>query len=236
VFRDLISQVVDYNGDLYRNIKGILESQALFDDLGNDLDQAVFIAAELLGKPTSHAPGITRPFDYGTAVAYPFLQENWQATRFSDGSRYGVWYGSEQLETTIHESVYHWLSFVQDAYPDEIDRAAGERRVFKVNCRGILISLLGKEVEWPALIDRGNYAFTQALGAYLVDQNQNGVLTPSARLEGAINAAIFRQEVLSNPRDVCYLTYRFIPATRTVQVLRNGAPCLEVPTDPGFFT
>jgi hypothetical protein len=210
-------------------------SQALFDDLGDALDQQVFIAAELLGKPASHAPGITRPFDYGTAVAYPFLQENWQATRFSDGSRYGVWYGSEQLETTIHESVYHWLSFVQDAYPGELDRAIGERRVFKVNCRGILISLMGKENEWPALVDRSNYAFTQALGGYLVEQNQNGVLTPSARHGGATNAAIFRQEILSNIRDFCYLEYRYIPATRAVQVMRGGNPWLEVPADPGAF-
>ena len=236
MFRDLISQVVDYNGDLYRNIKGILETQALFDDLGDDLDQEVFIAVEMLGKPASHAPGITRPFDYGTAVAYPFLQENWQATRFSDGSRYGVWYGSEQLETTIYESVYHWLRLVQDAYPDELDRAVGERRVFKVNCRGILISLLSKEPEWPALVDRGNYTFTQSLGAYLVEQNQNGVLTLSARHEGATNAAIFRQEVLSNIRDFCYLEYRYIPVARTVQVMRGGVPCLEVQVDLGALT
>jgi|GEM_PF-4976414 len=30
-----------------------------------------------------------RPFEYDV-IAYPFLHESWQQTRFSDGSRYGV--------------------------------------------------------------------------------------------------------------------------------------------------
>lgn len=225
----LISQAVDFDGELFRNIKGIIESQDLFDDLGDALDQQVFIAAELRDKPPSHAPGITRPFDYGAAVAYPFLRENWQQTRYSDGTRFGVWYGSAQLETTIYETVHHWLRFVRDSFPADAARTGGERRVFKVNCQGVLLSLLGKEQDWPALVDPIDYTFTNQLGSYLQGQGQNGLLTPSARHAGGECAVIFRQDVLSNPRDVCYLSYRLDERTQTVAVMRGGETLLRVP-------
>ena len=74
------------------------------------------------------APLITRPFDYGAVITYPFVPQNWHATRYSDGMRYGVWYGALELETTVRETVYHWHRFLTDSFP--LDREiVGERRV-----------------------------------------------------------------------------------------------------------
>jgi len=221
VFENLIHQVADHHGDLVRNIQTIRVSQDLFDDLSPDRgDQAVAIAAEAAGRIPSEAPLITRPFDYGTVITFPFANFNGQGTRFSDGLRYGVWYGSLELETTVYETVYHRHRFLMDAFPSMNREIRGERRVFQVRCEAILIDLRGKEAAEPRLVDRASYAYTQPLGAYLQAQGTNGLLVKSARCEG-MNAAIFRPAVLSRVRDLCHLTYTMNPAHDTAAIERT---------------
>lgn len=221
MFTDLLRDVSDYHGDLVRNIKGIRVAQNLYDDLSADpADQAAAMAAELAGLVASPAPLITRPFDYGTVLTYPFLNFNGQATRFSDGLAYGVWYGSIDIETTVYETVYHWHRFVMDSFASERREITGERRVLDTRCDAILLDLRGKERRERRLIDRHDYAYTHALGRYVKSQSQNGLLVASARCRGT-NAAVFRPEVLSNPRDRCFLTYRMTPSEDRVRVERT---------------
>jgi hypothetical protein len=218
VFEHLLHTVADYRGDLVRNIKGIRVSQDLFDDLARDAtDREVAIAAEGATRISSVAPLITRPFDYGTVITYPFVPQNWHATRYSDGMRYGVWYGALELETTVRETLYHWHRFVSDSFP--LDREiVGERRVFQVRCEAILIDL--RNAKEPRLVERNDYSFTQQLGAYLSQRAQSGLLAPSARGPGTA-AAILRPEALSEVRDLCYLTYRMNPMQDTAMVERT---------------
>jgi hypothetical protein len=219
VFENLVREVADYRGDLVRNIKGIRVSQDLFDDLtDNAADHAVAVAAESATRIPSPAPLITRPFDYGTVITYPFVPHNWQATRYSDGLAFGAWYGALQLETTVYETLYHWHRFVTESFL--IDREiVGERRVFQVRCEAILIDLRDKAGLEPRLVDRRDYTFTQQLGRYLRDRAQSGLLAPSARGPGTV-AAILRPEVLSDVRDLCFLTYRMNPKSAAATVER----------------
>jgi hypothetical protein len=226
VYEDLIREVADYHGDLIRNIQTIRVSQDLFDDLPGD--HAVAIAAEAASRIPSESPLITRPFDYGTVVSFPFANFNGHATRFSDGLRYGVWYGSLDLETTVYETVYHRHRFLQDAFAAEDRAIRGERRVFDVRCDAILLDLRSRERTEPRLVDRRSYAYTQPFGAYLQSQGSNGVLVKSARCEG-INAAMFRPEPLSRVRDLCHLTYVMNPRRDLAVVERSpGQTWLEV--------
>ena len=199
-----------FDGDLLRNIKAVRDNKSLCDDLGEtDADLQVGDAAAAKGD-SAGGDLLTMPFNYGAAVAYPFVKDNWHHTRFSDGTEYGVWYGSLELETTIHESVYHWRRFVVNSFTQE-RQVVGERRVFKALCQGILFSLLDKETVAPELLHPSDYSFSNSLGKYMRDQNQNGLLVKSARCSG-INAAIFTEKVLSNIRDYCFLSYVFSPA------------------------
>jgi hypothetical protein len=229
VYEELITEVADHHGDLVRNIQTIRVSQDLFDDLSADpADQAAAIAAEAAGRIPSEAPLVTRPFDYGTVITYPFADFNGHATRFSDGLRYGVWYGSLELETTVYETVYHRHRFLQDSFAGENRPIRSERRVFEVRCDAILIDLRGKEAKEKRLLDRRSYAYTQPLGAYLQAQGSNGLLMKSARCEGA-NAAVFRAEALSRVRDLCHLTYVMNPREDRVIVERTpGKTWLEI--------
>jgi hypothetical protein len=217
----LFAANVDFHGDLIRNIPGIRASQDLFDDLTDDpADGAIAVAAEAAARPPSSAPLITRPFDYGSVVTYTFAAAHWQATRFSDGSTYGVWYGARDVATTVYETAWHWYQFVLDSFPDEPREIVSERRVFDVRCDALLIDLRGKEAEHPALVSRTSYAFTQRVGRAVHEQAQNGLLVHSARCEGT-NGAIFRPERLSNVRDRAYLTYRLNPPGDRMRVERT---------------
>ena len=223
----LVREVVDFDADLVRNIKGIRVSQPLFDDLSADpADQAVAIAAEGIERIPSESPLVTRPFDYGSVITYPFVPHNWHATRWSDGLSYGVWYGSLELETTVYESVFHWHRFVMDAFPDIKKEVIGERRALEVRCRALLIDLRGSAD--ARLVDRRDYSHTQRLGRYLHERSQNGLLARSARCQG-VNAAVLDARCLSEPRDRCFLTYRMTPAEDRVTVERTpGETWLEI--------
>lgn len=205
---DLFAANVDFRDDLVRNIPGIRKSQHLFDDLSTDpADWAIAIAAEGAERIPTAAALISRPFDYGTVISYSFDSTHWQATRYSDGTTYGVWYGSLDVETTVYETAWHWYRFVTDSYPAEDREIVTERRVFDVRCDALLIDLRGKHAAYPDLVSRTSYAFTQQIGRYVHEQGLNGLLAPSARRAG-VNAAIFKPERLSNVRDRTFLTYR----------------------------
>jgi len=229
VYAELLKDVVDFHDDLLRNIKGIRDSQNLFDDLSDDADdQAVAVAAQAANRIPSEAPLITRSFDYGTVITYPFVSFNGQGTRFSDGLDFGVWYGSLDLETTVYETVYHWHEFIADSYSREDREIVGERRVFHARCDAILIDLRGKERREKRLLDRRGYRYTQQLGRYLKEQNQNGLLVHSARCHGT-NADLFTPGVLSRVRDHCFLTYRMNPTQDLVRVERTpGRKWLDI--------
>ena len=226
MFGRLCGTNVDFHDDLIRNIKTIRESQALFDDLADDLsDWAVAVAAEAQARIETTASVITRPFDYGAVIAYSFDPANWQATRFSDGRRYGVWYGSVDIETTILETVFHWHRFLTDSYAGENREITGERRVYDVRCDALLIDGRDKVAAFPGLTSRTSYAFTQSLGAYLHQQGANGLLAPSARGHG-VNGAILQPDRLSNVREKMLLTYRCNPVQDRCIVERSRGETL----------
>ena len=214
------AETVDFDADLIRNIKGIRTSQDLFDDLSpSPADWTLAIAVEQESNAATHQALIHRPFDYGVAVAYVFDPSHWNASRFSDGRHYGVWYGSFELETTIHETVYHWHRFVMDSFPDHDRPITGERRICDVHCKAALVDLRGAEAEFPELVSRTDYLHTQPLGAFYRSRGDSGLLVKSARCDG-VNAALFDPAALSNVRDRCFLTYRCNPAADIVEIER----------------
>ena len=221
MFTGLLTALDDYQRDVFRNIKSVRESFDCYHDLGDgDYDSIIAGEAEMLGQQFSHSPEIDHPFEYGVAISYPFLAENWHETRFSDGKMFGVWYGSEVLETTVHETIHHWCRFVLDSFAGEDIEVVSERRVFEVNCSGLLVDLRSKEQLFPLLHDKVNYRFCQQVGNYVHDQGQNALVVNSAHCDG-VNVAVFDKKVLSNVRDYCYLTYRWNPVKATQVVVER---------------
>ena len=204
--------LADVHQDVARNIVSLSESQDLFDDLTED--PAGWLLAQRVEdevKPPpyrSRTPLIDRPFEdaqWFNAIAWPF--KNWQASRFSDGT-YGVWYGSDSVETTVYESVYHWYKgLLCDAGFDRQEVIA-ERKVYWVACGAALLDLRAASNEYPDLLHPSDYSFCQSVGVRIHREGHPGLLTPSVRRSAGENVVVFNPGVLSNPRLNGQLTYR----------------------------
>ena len=90
-FDTLLDSPETYQGEVFRNIPSIRDSQDLFDDLSEDASDyeiAISLEEQTKNVATPNDPTIDRPFDYGV-IDYPFDCGNWRQSRFSDGS-FGV--------------------------------------------------------------------------------------------------------------------------------------------------
>ena len=128
-------------------------------------------------------------------------------SRHLDGT-YGVWYGSESVETTVYESVYHWYKGLLCDAGYERQVVIAERKVYTVACNAALLDFREACNEHAHLLHPSDYAFCQSVGARIHREGHPGLLTPSVRGPAGENVAIFNPDVLSNPRHTCQLTYR----------------------------
>ena len=207
-------RLADIHQDVARNIVSLRESQDLFDDLTDDPAEwllAQKVEDEVKPPPyASHKPIIDRPFEdaqWFNAIQWPF--KHWQASRFSDGS-FGVWYGSESVETTVYESAYHWYrGLLSDAGFEQMAVIA-ERKVYWVACNAALLDFrqVTDNDRQPDLLHPSDYTFCQAVGSRIHREGRPGLLTLSVRRPAGENLAIFNPAVLSNPRHHCQLSYR----------------------------
>ena len=213
--------LVDLKRDVFRNIVSLRQSQDLFDDLTDDPAEwqiAQRVESEI--KPVtyrSHTPVIHRPFEeaeWFNAIGWPFRY--WQATRFSDGS-YGVWYGAESVETTVHETAWHWYNGLLADAGFQNERVVAERKVYAVACQAALLDFTGLTGEYPDLLHPRDYSAAQRVGARIHHEGHPGLLIQSARHRDGRNVAIFNAAVLANPRMKCHLSYRLEDGHITVQ-------------------
>jgi hypothetical protein len=223
----LFDKTCDYNDDLFRNIVSLRESVDLFSDLtdGDEFQNEVAISAEMRVKSEIPAGVIERGFHYTNAIGYPFETDPCLRSRYGNGI-FGVWYGSLELETTIHETAYHMIQeeLRVEGLKGPIIR---ERAVYLVHCRAVLIDLRGKEKQFPGLVSN-DYSLTHQIGERLHNEGHPGILAPSARFNGT-NLASFTPSVLSDPRHYCYLTYHCYPERQAVTVERQpGETFLEI--------
>lgn len=213
--------VADVHDDIHRNIVSLRVSEDLFDDLSDNPDAwkaATDLEAD--SKPhtySTYQPVITRPFeeaDYNDAIEYPF--RHWSSTRYSNGS-FGVWYGTDTLQTSIHETVHHWrFKLLEDAGWQDIEGVEVDRKVYLVRCEAALLDFRQKIQTHRALIDSASYHLTHQVGAKIHHDGHPGLISRSARCEGDIYA-VFNQRTLSNPRHVCYLSYRVEGGAVTIE-------------------
>jgi hypothetical protein len=219
----------DSRGDWHRNIVSLRQTIDVFGELVNDAaDVGVLIEHELNTKPTSQPqPIISRPFDdaasydpIASAIQWPF--DHPAASRYSIGA-YGVWYGARTIDGSIYETVHH---FRRNTLASEVARNTNqpiiqERRVHLVRCSASLVDLRSLCTTDARLLDPSDYAHCQSLGAELRSSFLPGVITLSARRHQEEVVGVFLQDALSNPRNVCYLTYSLDVPSQRVTVERT---------------
>ena len=202
----------DVHEAVFRNIVSIQTSQDLFDDLSAaPEDWALAQLVEDDVKPPTYfssTPIIHRPFEdahWFNAIQWPF--EHWQSSRYSDG-KFGVWYGAESVETTVYETVHHWVNgFLSDAdFTHETVQI--ERKVYAVNCDAALLDLRPACAKYPVLTHKSDYTENQSLGARLHKEGHPGLICTSVRRPEGHNFVILNPKVLSDPKHHCQLSYR----------------------------
>lgn len=229
---DLLT-LADVHQDVARNIVSLRASQDLFDDLTDDpAEWGLAQKVEAQTKPPLYAsrqPIIDRPFEdaqWFNAIGWPFQHR--QTSRFSDGA-YGVWYGSESVETTVYESAYHWYrGLLSDAGFEQLAVIA-ERKVYWVACNAALLDFRPVVAQAQGLVHPSDHGFCQALGARIHREGHPGLLTQSVRLPAGENLTIFNPAVLSNPRYNCQLTYR-LQGGQIVVEKQSGATWITLNT------
>lgn len=208
----------DFQGDVFRNIVSLRESLDLFDDLTDEAGQSQYATvAEARVKELIPIGLIDRGFHYTTAIDYPFTKEPFLLSRYGNGT-FGVWYGSLQLETSIHETVFHMMR-EESMVEGLTGRLVRERAVYLVRARAVLIDLVGKEKRYPDLVS-DDYSFTQQIAERLQKEGHPGLLAPSARCAGT-NLVAFTPNILNDPRVNCYLTYTYDYQAKSVEVERQ---------------
>lgn len=229
--KTLFDKTADFDGQPYRNVTSLRESEDLFDDLNDGDEGASAIAAEAEMRVKDHLidrfpENFYRSFHYTRSIIdYPFKSEPYLFTRFGDGT-YGVWYGSLEMKTTVFETGFHMIK-AELAVEGLDEVVVRERAVYRVRCRAILIDLRGKQKSFAKLL-ADDYGFTQQIGRRMNKEGHPGILVPSARIKGT-NLVIFNPDVLSDPRLHCYLTYFFDPLTLNMRIERSvGRTWLKV--------
>lgn len=233
---DFFSRItlIDVLQNLIRNIVSLRTSEDLFDDLTDDPDErALAQQVESDANPylyQSHSPEIHRPFEeavWFNAITWPF--RNWRISRFSDGS-FGVWYGSDTIETTVYETAYQWYRGLLTDAGFNKERVVIERKLYSVRCRAALLDVRHLLEDYPLLIHKTDYSFTQLVGSRMHREGHPGLLIASVRHEHGHLYALLNPNVLSNPRHHSYLTYTLEDGQVIVEKTQ-GEVWLEIATN-----
>jgi hypothetical protein len=210
LFAQLTLAVVDR--DVARNIVSFREPQNVFDDLSERADEwkvAEQVQDEVgLPRHRSKTPIIDRPFEdanWLNAIQWPF--KNYQQSRFSDGT-YGVWYGSESVETTVYESAYHWYSGLLSDAGYEREAIVSERTIVSVKCAATLLDFRKAARTFPELLHPSDYSYPHSVGARIHHEGHPGLIIQSVRRPDGENIAVFNPAVLTKPREIGHLTYK----------------------------
>jgi len=201
--------------DLYRNLAKAPDKP--FDDLADD-DESFDLAEVAINRAQSaSAPGREFLDDpvYHLAIGRSFESASSLSTRYGDGT-FSVWYGSMNDSTTIFETAY-WMIRIERAIGNISQRVTRQRDIYRVHCEAILVDLTVQKEQFVELTG-ADYHFTGQIGRRIQRERHPGLLAPSAREDGGVNAAIFTTRVLSNPRLYQQLQYQLDPKTLIVTV------------------
>lgn len=191
------NELTEFNHPVFRNIQGISPTFDEFDDLTADPKAKAY--AHRITTADTHIGSNEHRFH---AIDFVFNQTTWHSTRFGNG-KYPVWYGSVELQTGFHETLYHWYrTFIQApaGFSSTTNNTIKTRRtVFTVECNAALIDLREKCNQTNALVhpDPSHYPYTQQIGRRIHQEGYPGLLTKSARTADGENVVVFKKNILS---------------------------------------
>lgn len=207
----------NYKGEVYRNIFTLLE-QNIFDDVCDHKAAAVVGGLVQATSGIDHQkPQIHRAFQYGKIeddeILSVFQRQNWREGRFGDGKEYGVWYGAEDQVTSVYEICWGQLyRLAEDNIFKYGEIYTTDRKMYKAQIgTSQAADLLGDKEFLPALVHSTDYAFCQALGKKLIQENYKMLRTPSARRRGGVCTPLFSPDIIQSWNHEYYFSVHIHP-------------------------
>ncbi|MDO8358939.1 MAG: RES family NAD+ phosphorylase [Devosia sp.] len=204
---------VDWRGAV-RIIRSAFPPIDLFEDIADPADWPLLIAAEQKTNPRvlqqigrlDLVPAARRVSGPGASyLMAPFTHASVdRPSRFSDGS-FGVLYAGNSFEVALFETVHHHQLFM--ARTKEKAGWTSQFREITLDVRGRLHDLRG-DVETEVL-DPGDYAAGQSLGAALRAAGADGVVYPSVRRAGGDCVGLFYPDLAANAAQARHLDYHW---------------------------
>jgi hypothetical protein len=128
-------------------------------------------------------------------VMTPFVLPS--ASRFSDGTRYGVLYAADRIETALHEAGHHHaLRLIATAAPAGTTVPAYS---FSLHLDSVVDDVRRASGGDAALYDPDSYAASQVYGSNARDAGHNGIYYDSVRSDGEC-AGLFWPDAVQNAR------------------------------------
>ncbi len=222
---ELFDSVRTLQQDVMRNI--VKKYLDVFSDLSDHEKNAEDIANRAIARVINQSSDENWEFHYTTAIGYPFEQDHFMSSRYSDGT-FPIWHGSLEKQTTIYETAHNMIK-TETALENfqQQETIVRERMVYAVFCNGILIDLTKKMTHYPELISE-DYSFTQKIGKQLNQQGYPGLLALSARQKNGVNVNIFKSEILTHTRTRFQLTYFLFSKLKKVEVPENNKIINEI--------
>lgn len=204
---------VDWRGAV-RIIRSAFPPIDLFEDIADPADWPLLIAAEQKTNPRvlqqigrlDLVPAARRVSGPGASyLMAPFTHASVdRPSRFSDGS-FGVLYAGNSFEVALFETIHHHQLFM--ARTKEKAGWTSQFREITLDVRGRLHDLRG-DVETEVL-DPGDYAAGQSLGAALRAAGADGVVYPSVRRAGGDCVGLFYPDLAANAAQARHLDYHW---------------------------
>ena len=176
----------------------------LFDDVADPHDWEALARAEARTNPAifdiigdlAQVPPDRRLTGAGAGwvmAAFTHISPDRQ-TRFSDGS-FGVYYAAENIETALHEHVFHMQEFYARTQEDAGWICEVRQLVGKIDAQ--LVDL--RQGDFKSLMNPDSYTDSQVFGAECRRENKPGIVYPSPRHPGGECIAVFFPDVVSPP-------------------------------------
>lgn len=191
--------------DLFENVASADELEIVFaiESLTNDrLLEEVGNLALVPTEERISGPGSTPVMAAFTHIAI--------ATRFTDGSEYGVYYGAKDLNTAFSETIYHREKFLSATNEPDTELTM---RCYINKVALELHDVRSDEFEYLYADD---YSVSQQFAKEMRANGSNGLLYKSVRDEGGECVAAFKPKAVTIPVQSAH--YRYIWSSKKQKI------------------
>lgn len=198
--------------EAYRVINSRYPPVDVFEHVADPSDWDTLLRIEELTNPRVReewgeialVPVKERPSGPGASWIMAAFAHVGRPSRFTDGT-YGVYYAARAMETSIHETAYHFGRFL--AATNEPRGTELELRV--LISRRVEQSFHDVRTGHSELHRPDDYRPSQAFAKPLREAGSNGIVYRSVRHEGGTCLAVFRPKAIPCPKQGPHLRYHF---------------------------